>query len=98
MLRRASMTLVAMLALSLPLAGWAELRKFELTIEEVEVEVAPGFKAKVWAYNGQVPGPLIRVNEGDEVELNVHHFTTQNHTIHWHHIDQDNDWQASDGA
>lgn len=97
MLRRASMTLVAMLALSLPLAGWAELRKFELTIEEVEVEVAPGFKAKVWAYNGQVPGPLIRVNEGDEVELTVHNFTALNHTIHWHGIYQTNSWQ-SDGV
>src|SRR5690606_38404840 len=44
----------------------AEFRQFEWTIEEVEVEVAPGFKAKVWGYNGQVPGPLLHVKEGDE--------------------------------
>ena len=71
----------------------AELRQFEMTIEEVELEVAPGFKAKVWAYNGQVPGPLLRVNEGDEVEVTVHNFTTLNHTIHWHGIYQTNTWK-----
>ena len=71
----------------------AELREFEMTIEEVELEVAPGFKAKVWAYNGQVPGPLLRVNEGDEVEVTVHNFTTLNHTIHWHGVYQTNTWK-----
>src|SRR5690606_23293712 len=71
----------------------AELRQFEMTIEEVELEVAPGFKARVWAYNGQVPGPLLRVNEGDEVEVTVHNFTTLNHTIHWHGIYLTNTWK-----
>lgn len=71
----------------------AELRQFEMTIEEVELEVAPGFKAKVWAYNGQVPGPLLKVNEGDEVEVTVHNLTTLNHTIHWHGVYQTNTWK-----
>ena len=71
----------------------AELRQFEMTIEEVELEVAPGFKAKVWAYNGQVPGPLLKVNEGDEVEVTVYNLTTLNHTIHWHGVYQTNTWK-----
>lgn len=94
---RASRALIAALALTLPLTGWSELRQFELTIEEVELEIAPGFKAKVWAYNGQVPGPLLHVNEGDEVEVTVYNLTTLNHTIHWHGVYQTNTWR-SDGV
>src|SRR5690606_25531750 len=29
----------------------AELRQFEMTIEEMEIDVAPGFKSKVWGFN-----------------------------------------------
>ncbi len=75
----------------------AELRKFEMTIEEVMLEVAPGFKTKVWAFNGQVPGPLIHVKQGDNVEVTVHNFTTLNHTVHWHGVYQTNSWR-SDGV
>lgn len=75
----------------------AEVRKFEMTIEEVQVEVAPGFTANVWAFDGQVPGPLIHVREGDEVEVTVHNFTTNNHTVHWHGVFQTGTWE-SDGV
>ncbi|MDZ7781536.1 MAG: multicopper oxidase domain-containing protein [Halioglobus sp.] len=46
--------------------------------------MAPNFSYKVWAFNGQVPGPLLHVKEGDEVEVVVQNNTTLNHTIHWH--------------
>lgn len=75
----------------------AEVRKFEMTIEEVEIEVAPGFKSKVWGFDGQVPGPLIHVNEGDEVEVTVSNYTTLNHTVHWHGMYQTDSWK-SDGV
>ncbi len=89
----------AVMAIGLALAApaQAELRKFEMTIEEVTIEVAPGFKTKVWAYNGQVPGPLIRVNEGDDVEVKVANNTTLTHTIHWHGMHQEGSWR-SDGV
>src|SRR5690606_1710501 len=78
-------------------AATAELRQFEMTIEEVDLEVAPGFTAKVWAFNGQVPGPLIHVVQGDELEVVVHNFTTLSHTVHWHGVYQTGSWQ-SDGV
>ncbi len=78
-------------------ASFAELRKFDITIEEMEVEVAPGFKSKVWAYNGQVPGPLLHVKEGDDVEVTLINNTTLNHTIHWHGTYQTGSWK-SDGV
>jgi FtsP/CotA-like multicopper oxidase with cupredoxin domain len=75
----------------------AELRKIEMTIEEVDLEVAPGLTAKVWAFNGQVPGPLIHVQEGDAVEAVVTNNTTLSHTVHWHGVYQTNSWR-SDGV
>ncbi|MCC6913392.1 MAG: multicopper oxidase domain-containing protein [Rhodospirillaceae bacterium] len=78
-------------------AAEAEQRKFEMDIQEVEITVAPGFKAKVWAFNGQVPGPLLHVKEGDDVEVVVHNKSTQAHTVHWHGVYQFKSW-ASDGT
>lgn len=75
----------------------AELREFEMTIEEKVIEVAPGFEAKVWAFNGQVPGPLIHVKEGDDLKITVHNLTSLSHTIHWHGVYQTNSWR-NDGV
>lgn len=82
------------LGLALAAPAHAELRTFELTVEEVEIEVAPGFTYKVWGYNGQVPGPLLRVDEGDEVEVTMINNSTLSHTIHWHGIFQTGTWQG----
>ncbi len=79
------------------LAAHAELKQFAMTIDEVDLEVAPGFKTKVWGFNGQVPGPLFHVQEGDDVEVVVHNNTTLNHTVHWHGQYQLNTWH-SDGV
>lgn len=43
------------------------VKVFELTAREVQWEVEPGVKRTAFAYNGQVPGPTIRVTEGDRV-------------------------------
>ena len=75
----------------------AELRKFEMSIQEAELTVAPGFKTKVWAFNGQVPGPLLHVKEGDTVEVLVHNQTDQAHTVHWHGVYQTKSWD-NDGV
>jgi len=75
----------------------AEPREFNLTIDEVTISVAPGFNASVFAFDGQVPGPLIHVREGDEVTVHVTNNTTLPHTIHWHGVDQIDTWK-SDGV
>src|SRR5690606_621479 len=96
MLRRNVAAALALLGVCASVEA-GELHKFEMTIEEVDLEVAPGFTTKVWAFNGQVPGPLIHVREGDELEVTVHNLTTMNHTIHWHGQYQRGTWQ-SDGV
>ncbi len=86
-----------LVALLLPAVSWAEQREFNMTIEEVTITVAPGFKTNVFAFNGQVPGPLIHVREGDDVTVHVTNNTTLSHTMHWHGINQIGTWQ-SDGV
>src|SRR5450631_553439 len=81
----------------LPVSVWAEQRDFNMTIDEVAIEVAPGFTNKVFAFNGQVPGPLIHVKEGDEVTVHVTNNTALAHTIHWHGVNQTDNWK-NDGV
>ena len=42
-----------------------------LTVEEIEREIAPGTRYMFWTFGGTVPGKLIRVRDGDTVELHL---------------------------
>ncbi|MDR2195409.1 MAG: multicopper oxidase domain-containing protein [Gallionellaceae bacterium] len=88
---------IFLMLLLFPLSGQAEQREFSMTIDEVAIEVAPGFVNKVFAFNGQVPGPLIHVKEGDELTIHVTNNTTLAHTMHWHGVNQVGTWH-SDGV
>ncbi|MBA4179874.1 MAG: copper oxidase [Anaerolinea sp.] len=57
---------------------------FDLTLDEVDWEVAPGQIEKARGYNGQVPGPTIRATEGDTVRINVKNNLTASSSVHWH--------------
>ncbi|MEP6864342.1 MAG: copper-containing nitrite reductase [Deltaproteobacteria bacterium] len=43
----------------------------ELTINEIEKEIAPGVRYTFWTFGGQVPGKFIRVRQGDIVEVHL---------------------------
>ena len=45
----------------------------ELETREITAEIAPGVTYEYWTYNGTVPGPFIRVKEGDDVEVRLAH-------------------------
>src|SRR5262245_54688412 len=51
-----------------------------------EVELTPGVKTRIWAYNGTVPGPLIRAKVGDRVTVAFTNKLPEETTIHWHGI------------
>jgi FtsP/CotA-like multicopper oxidase with cupredoxin domain len=38
----------------------------------------------VWSYNGTVPGPEIRVRQGEHVEVTVENRLAEETTVHWH--------------
>jgi FtsP/CotA-like multicopper oxidase with cupredoxin domain len=40
----------------------------------------------VWAYNGRVPGPTLRVRQGEPVSIVVDNRLDQDTTVHWHGI------------
>ncbi|MFT3736257.1 MAG: copper-containing nitrite reductase [Rhodocyclaceae bacterium] len=42
-----------------------------MTVEEVEREIAPGARYTFWTFSGTVPGQMIRVRAGDTVEINL---------------------------
>jgi FtsP/CotA-like multicopper oxidase with cupredoxin domain len=71
----------------------AEKRSFDLTIEDTNITLVGDQKFHTFAFNGQVPGPLLHVKEGDEVTVNVTNLTTLPHTIHWHGLLQRGNWK-----
>ncbi len=62
------------------------LREFEISIAEQEVEIAPGVVYPAWTYNGRVPGPTLRVTEGDRVRIRFKNPGVHPHTLHFHGI------------
>ena len=68
-------------------------REFDMSIDEVTLKVAPNLDYKVFGFNAQVPGPLIHVEEGDDLIINVMNNTAMAHTIHWHGIHQKGSWR-----
>ena len=59
---------------------------FSLTAAPVKWNILKNVTVTAWAYNGTVPGPLIRVTEGDKVKILVKNNLPEPTTIHWHGI------------
>jgi FtsP/CotA-like multicopper oxidase with cupredoxin domain len=60
------------------------VKEFHLVAEPVVREMAPGFKAHLWGYNGQSPGPTIEVVAGDRVRIFVTNQLPEHTSVHWH--------------
>lgn len=56
----------------------------DLTAAPARLALYPGKVTDVWAYNGQVPGPTLDVNEGDSVIVHFTNDLPEATTIHWH--------------
>jgi FtsP/CotA-like multicopper oxidase with cupredoxin domain len=67
------------------------VKVYELVTEEIQWEVEPGRRVKAWAYNGQVPGPQIRVREGDRVRVKLTNRLPESTAIHFHGLELPND-------
>jgi FtsP/CotA-like multicopper oxidase with cupredoxin domain len=73
--------------------------EFDLYVFPITHEIFPGASMGMWGFTTKedpktatVPGPTLRVTEGDTVLVHFHN--TQpgfNHTIHWHGLDVPND-------
>src|SRR5882762_766733 len=63
------------------------LREFSLTVGRLRWELAPGEAVDAYAYNGEVPGPTLRVTEGDTVRVRVVNALAEPTTVHWHGVE-----------
>lgn len=67
------------------------VREFTLEVHQIVAEIAPGVEVEQWAFSfpggePSVPGPEIRVQEGDLVRITLSNTHTQPHTLHLHGI------------
>lgn len=58
--------------------------EIHMTAKEVIAEMAPGVTFNYWTFDGTVPGPFLRVREGDTVVLTLSNDPT---SLHHHSID-----------
>ena len=84
-------------AVSLSSSAIAETRRFSLTIEDTNLTLVDKQTFHTFSFNGQTPGPLMHVVEGDDLEISVENQTTLPHTIHWHGLFQRGTWM-NDGV
>lgn len=59
-------------------------RLITLVTEDVEIDIAPGKRVTAWTFNGTVPGPTIRLTEGENVTIKYINKSPIPHTIHFH--------------
>ncbi len=57
---------------------------YTIDISAYELEVSPHRNIKTIAYNRQVPGPLLRLQEGRPVTIDVANQTASSEVVHWH--------------
>ena len=65
-----------------------ELVKYEMTAEEVTGQLDSGVAFSYWTFDGTVPGPMLRVREGDTVQITLHNApgTLVAHSIDLHAV------------
>ena len=63
------------------------------TVREIRMAAAPAAAAlsgngntDVWAYDGRIPGPELRLRQGEPVRLIIENHLDQDTTVHWHGI------------
>ncbi|MGH8559543.1 MAG: multicopper oxidase domain-containing protein, partial [Methylococcales bacterium] len=62
------------------------VRKVKLRAAQFESGILAPYRARVWGYNQQIPGPVIRIRLGDTLEVKLINDLPQPTTIHWHGV------------
>jgi FtsP/CotA-like multicopper oxidase with cupredoxin domain len=73
---------------------------FKLEIAPYTLEPGPKRRISTVAYNGQVPGPLLRMKQGREVTIEVTNRSADPEIVHWHglHIPSNVDGSMEEGT
>ena len=75
--------LVLTTAAAIPYAFAAD-QTFTFTAERKQVSIGAGLMYLAWTYDGTVPGPLMRVKQGDRVNIKLINHTSDAHGIYSH--------------
>jgi FtsP/CotA-like multicopper oxidase with cupredoxin domain len=86
---------VSALALMPNLARATEIRELRAGPAKVQVAPAEYPQTDVWAFDGAVPGTMIRVGQGARVQRRLVNALKQDTAVHWHGLRIDN---AMDGV
>lgn len=65
-------------------ASDAEVKEFRIPIADGTIQIAKGVAYQGWTFGGTVPGPVIRVRQGDRVRINVVNEAPMPHSIDLH--------------
>jgi manganese oxidase len=68
-----------------------QVKVYDITAKKIQWETEPGHFVEAWAYNDQVPGPQIRVREGDRVRVVLHNQLPESTSIHFHGLEVPNE-------
>jgi len=71
------------------------LREFHFNASVTSANLGTGNDFLAWTYNGQIPGPEIRVREGETIRVILRNDLPEPTTIHWHGLPVKN---AMDGV
>lgn len=61
--------------------------EFDLIVQYGKTQFIEGYEANTLGYNGNYLGPVIRVNRGDNVKINVKNSLNEPTTVHWHGLE-----------
>jgi FtsP/CotA-like multicopper oxidase with cupredoxin domain len=83
--RFTQLSALAIGSLALPSAARAATApNVSLEIAPYTLEASPKHRIKTVAYNGQIPGPLFRMREGQPQSVEIRNLTTDPEVVHWH--------------
>lgn len=60
------------------------VKVFDLEVSVIRWNILPDEQVMAYAFNRQVPGPRLRVTEGDRIRINVTNNLPEATSVHWH--------------
>jgi FtsP/CotA-like multicopper oxidase with cupredoxin domain len=73
-------------AMALPAAGAAAPRTIHAKVARAALVGAKHPQTEIWGYEGEVPGPELRLRQGERLRVEVQNLLPADTTVHWHGI------------
>lgn len=62
----------------------ATTRSFQMDVVEHRAPISVEHTVDAWTFNGSMPGPILRANEGDRIHITLRNRTSRAHNLHFH--------------